>query len=429
MSRVIHIPQSIANSFVGQIPWENRTPAEEHYLLKAGMIGFPSSKNEYWKYTRIHRYIQRSYHLPVEGETGRRFVPCYFSIPAHITLINGVNVLLPDKEFIGNNFTGEIIREKEKVKLFHHLFETSKDIFPHLNAAFSSKVLTLRWRKKAQKNNPLLINIVSESETVSFPRIAVYVEKGASAEVIFNFESAGDNFLCLPLIEIYIEEDARFQNIILQKHTGENSALVVNLATHQQKNSFLQEHVFSFQGKLIRNNLNHYLAGEGAEAKLSGIYMTAAEDHIDNHTLIEHKVAHTFSNEKFKGIMGGRSKAVFNGRVLVHPEAQKIQAYQANDNIMLSPEAEINSKPELEIYADDVKCSHGSTVGKINEQALFYLRARGISRSMAERLLIEAFVAEVVETIHDSSTREAITDMIKEQITNMCERNGGRSGK
>jgi Fe-S cluster assembly protein SufD len=156
--------------------------------------------------------------------------------------------------------------------------------------------------------------------------------------------------------------------------------------------------------------------GENCESILNGIYLTEENQHVDNHTLVDHRKPHCYSNEKYKGIMNGNSTGVFNGKVFVRQDAQKINAYQSNQNILLSDDATINTKPELEIYADDVKCSHGSTTGQLDEEAMFYLQARGIGKESARKLLVQAFLDEAVNEIESEIFKEKVLQIINEKL-------------
>ncbi|MCX8010494.1 MAG: Fe-S cluster assembly protein SufD, partial [Ignavibacteria bacterium] len=169
-------------------------------------------------------------------------------------------------------------------------------------------------------------------------------------------------------------------------------------------------------GSITRNDLNTLLNGEGAESNLAGLYFVSGEQHVDNHTLIEHAVPNCHSNELYKGILGGKSRGVFNGKVFVKRDAQKTNAYQSNKNILLSRNARIDTKPQLEIFADDVKCTHGATVGQIDDEALFYLQSRGIDRNSAISLLIHGFANDVLEYITIDTFKDKLDKLISSKM-------------
>ncbi|HEY0898461.1 MAG TPA: SufD family Fe-S cluster assembly protein, partial [Sphingobacteriaceae bacterium] len=185
----------------------------------------------------------------------------------------------------------------------------------------------------------------------------------------------------------------------------------------QHRNSVVNNMNISLgEASLVRNELNFRLKGSGTQTNLWGSYVTSGRQHVDNHTVVDHQQPHCNSSELYKGIMTDRSHAVFNGKVIVRPDAQKTNAFQQNNNILLSDQAAVDSKPQLEIFADDVKCSHGSTVGQLNEEALFYLRTRGIGEEMARRILVEAFVSEVHSRIPIPALKDYVLKLLKHKL-------------
>ncbi len=184
------------------------------------------------------------------------------------------------------------------------------------------------------------------------------------------------------------------------------------LQVHQELNSNFNTHTFSLSGAVLRNNLNIALGAENCESHLFGLYLPKNNQLVDNHTLVDHRMPHCYSNELYKGIMSDSSTGVFNGKIYVRQDAQKTNAFQSNKNILLSDDATINTKPQLEIYADDVKCSHGTSTGKIDEEAMFYLRARGIGEESAKKLLMQAFADEVLDMIKIPALKEHIHSLV-----------------
>jgi Fe-S cluster assembly protein SufD len=184
----------------------------------------------------------------------------------------------------------------------------------------------------------------------------------------------------------------------------------------QDANSTVTVNTVTLNGRLVRNNLNFVVNGQNATSNLNGAYILKANQHVDNHTVVDHKVANCNSNELYKGVMDEKSTGVFNGKVFVRQDAQKINAFQSNGNILLSDDATINSKPELEIYADDVKCSHGSTTGQLDNDAVFYLRARGLSEKSAKRLLVRAFIDEALEAISSEDFHAYVNRCLEERF-------------
>jgi len=187
---------------------------------------------------------------------------------------------------------------------------------------------------------------------------------------------------------------------------------IATAQTHQEAASRVALHAFTVGGGLVRNDVNAVLQGEGAEVALNGLYLVKGNQHVDNHTRIDHAAPHCTSTETYKGIMDDQGRAVFNGRIVVHPDAQQTNAAQSNKNLMLSDKALVNTNPQLEIYADDVKCTHGSTVGQIDEEAMFYFLSRGIDRRTARGLLLQGFTQELISMIENETIRRAVNDLV-----------------
>ena len=191
---------------------------------------------------------------------------------------------------------------------------------------------------------------------------------------------------------------------------------MASVHVHQCRDSRYVSHNINLGGLLVRNDIRAALTEPGAEARLYGLFMAGGRQHVDNHTCIDHMAPHTRSDESYKGVLSGRARGVFNGRVVVRPDAQKIEARQSNPNLLLSGQAEIDTKPELEIYADDVKCSHGATVGQLDETALFYLRSRALDADTARDLLVFGFVEEVIDGLAHAPIRDRLESIVKGRL-------------
>jgi len=214
--------------------------------------------------------------------------------------------------------------------------------------------------------------------------------------------------------EVYVSENALVTVDKLQ-YDGDIRSIITEQA-HQEGNSQFRINTITLDGGWVRNNLNIALDGDNCDAHLYGLYLLKGKQHVDNHTMVDHRYPNGVSNELYKGLMDEKSTAVFNGKVFVRQDAQKTNAYQTNANILMTDTATINSKPELEIYADDVKCSHGSTTGQFDEEAVFYLRSRGLSESSARQLLVAGFAADVLEGIRSDAVIEKIHSLLTERF-------------
>ncbi|HEY4800729.1 MAG TPA: Fe-S cluster assembly protein SufD [Bacteroidia bacterium] len=259
----------------------------------------------------------------------------------------------------------------------------------------------------ATGNNPVLAN----------PRHLIIAEKNSSANIIENnisFELS-TSVIVNSHTDISVGENARIRYYRLQNEC-KNAALISSICVAQEKNSHFDTNTISLENDFVRNNLDISLNGENCESHLNGLFITDGTQHIDNHSCVYHGQPNCQSNQLYKGILGGKSTGVFNGKIFVERDAQKTNAYQSSKNILLSDDSTINTKPELEIYADDVKCSHGSSTGKIDQEALFYLRARGLGEASAKILLLHAFASDVLNTIRDEELKNYLTELIEKNL-------------
>ena len=227
----------------------------------------------------------------------------------------------------------------------------------------------------------------------------------------------GEESFTNSVAEFFLSTNAQIEYNKLQNKSGESYQIATE-QVYQEANSNFTINTITLDGTLVRNNLNIEVHAEGCETNLNSIYLGKGSNHIDNHTIVDHLKPNCNSNEVYKGILDDNSVGVFNGKVFVRPDAQKTNAFQQNNNILLTDDAVINSKPELEIYADDVKCSHGSTTGQIDDEALFYLQARGISKKSAMNLMIAAFVKDALESISIESFKNYIDQKLDKHFGN-----------
>jgi Fe-S cluster assembly protein SufD len=239
---------------------------------------------------------------------------------------------------------------------------------------------------------------------------------GSQLSIIEKFDSVGSNPVFHNFSEEWVvKEKSRLEYCKIQNDNGK-SYQVTNTVIHQSDNSLLNTFTLTLNGQLVRNNLGIIIDGEHCESHFYGLYLVNGNTLADNHTVVDHKKPNSFSNEMYKGIMDGNSKGVFNGKIFVRPHAQKTNAFQSNRNILVSDSATINTKPQLEIWADDVKCSHGCTSGQLDDEALFYLRSRGIAAPIAKAMLLYAFAGEVLAPIQDETLKSYLDNLIAERL-------------
>lgn len=289
------------------------------------------------------------------------------------------------------------------------LGSTNDERFVALNTAFLGEGLVIQVSKNKTIERPIhILNVVSsdEAEFVA-PRLLITVGENAEATIIESFEtSTGRAFTC-PVTEIRLEKSARLEHIKFQNESLD-SVHIANIAVHQEAQSVFTSTNVNFGGHSARNDINVWLNGEYTETWLNGANVATGTQVIDNHTRLDHAMPNCQSFEVYKTILKDQSEGVFNGKIFVYEDAQKTDAKQTNQAILLSPTATMNTKPQLEIFADDVKCTHGATIGQLREDAMFYLRARGIEKSKAEALLVYAFAAEVIEKIGPHDVRASL---------------------
>lgn len=262
----------------------------------------------------------------------------------------------------------------------------------------------------------LFVNTTTTQNLLSCPRILIHTGANSRVRVIEHYVALGEpQNLCAALTRIEAGPGSSIEHIKVQQESP-RAFHIGRLEVHQARASHLDSHTLCLGARLNRNDIDTRLQAEGASAMLNGLYLGKGRQHVDNHTLIEHASPHTRSEEIFKGVLDGHARAVFNGRVIVQPDAQKIESHQHNRNLLLSQDAEVDSKPELEIYADDVSCSHGATVGQIDAQALFYLRSRGIAEADARAVLTYAFADDIIARIGLRPLREHLETVLNEHL-------------
>jgi Fe-S cluster assembly protein SufD len=261
---------------------------------------------------------------------------------------------------------------------------------------------------------PIWIDYKAAAERTTHPRNLIIVGAGSQVQIVERYTGTG-RYLTNSVTEIVVGENAIVEHIKLEEESGE-SFHVATIQVQQERNSNFKSHNISLGGLLVRNDVNAILSS-GCESTLNGLYLLNGKQHIDNHTALDHAAPHAASHELYKGILDGTSSAVFNGKIYVRKDAQKTDAKQTNKNLVLSENAVINTKPELQILADDVRCTHGATVGQLDEEALFYLRARGINQTDARNLLVFAFAQDVIDRIAIPDVRSYLETALFQALT------------
>ena len=366
--------------------------------------GLPTRKEEYWKYSDPSVISKNEFKLAKSSK--------HEDDDFDIVLVNGKIVKTLRNCKMGNIPDG--INEGELSK---SVLEKKEKPFLNLNNAFTTSGLYITLEEDSKQTIKIL-NLVKNKKSLQavHPRIVIIANKNSESLIFEEVRSVGSgtNFIN-SVTEFILEDGANIEHIIVDDYANDTYN-IANICVKQSKDSNFISHNFSMGKKLSRRDFNIELDESGANCNLFGLYLVDNENHIDHHTTIEHKEAYCNSNENYKGILSGKSTGVFNGRIHVHPDAQKTDAIQNNRNLLLSDDAIIHTKPELEIYADDVKCTHGATVGQLDEKALFYLRTRGLNQSKSQKMLMRAYVGEITDEISNEKIRDELMEMILDRL-------------
>jgi Fe-S cluster assembly protein SufD len=391
--------------------------------------GFPSKKEEAWKYTSLNSVIKEDYTVFPKQENALVFndVKKYFihDIDSYkIVFIDGkYSSYLSETTHDGMDIclmSAAMSKPKYRLVIENYFNKVAtKDSLPSLNTAFSTEGAYIHIPKNKMVAKPIQIihfSTGNESAVMLQPRNLIVVDENSHVQIIERHQSLTDNaVLTNSVTEIFANKRAIVDYYKIQ-NDNLNASLIDNTFINQKRESVASVHTFSFGGKLVRNNLNFYQNGERIDSTLKGITIIGEKQHVDHNTLVHHIEPNCESHQDYKGIFGENSTGVFNGKIIVNKEAQKTNAFQANNNILVSDKATINTKPQLEIFADDVKCSHGCTIGQLDESAMFYMRSRGIPEKEAKALLMYAFSNNVMNSVKIPEIKQRITKIIAAKL-------------
>ncbi len=395
--------------------------------------GLPGPKNEEYKYTDISGALKRIFnfdqHPPAPGPdvVGHCRNHSVYKEKAYIVAtINGK--IMPELCVLPAENTGITILSMEEASkkfpgltepLFGKIAPAERDGYVAMNTMLTGNGVAIFVRDNSTPDHPVvLLNLMdsSEGEVIAHPHNVINIGRNSRMRIIeINEEMGTQPVFRNSVTEVSVEKHAHLHYYKLQNF-GEENVHVDNTSVDAYEGSSVNTYTFSFNGKILRNNLNITLKEEHSEAHLYGLYIAGNKSLIDNHTVVDHRVPDCFSNELYKGIMDDYSTCVFNGKIYVRPGAQKTNAFQSNHNILLSKTAKIDAKPQLEIWADDVKCTHGCTTGQINKEHLFYMRSRGISEADARTLLLQAFASDILNKVDIPFLKANISALIKTRI-------------
>jgi len=377
-------------------PWLRRLRRAAFERFTA--LGFPTTHNEDWKYTNVTPFTK------IRFKRARKPAPRPLALPKGATVTSLAHALETEPGLL-----------EERLARYAN-FENNA--FVALNTALMSDGVLIRIPNGAIIEEPIHLVFVSGEQdrpTVSYPRILILAGRDSQAAIIEEYRGAdGSLYFTNAVTELVAGEGAVIEHYKLEEE-GDRALHFGALAVRQARSSSFTSHSIALGGALVRNELNVVLDGEGAECALNGLYVAGGQQHIDNYTTLDHAQPRCTSYELYKGILDGSAQGVFHGRIIVRQDAQKTDAIQRNKNLLLSEKAVINTKPQLEIYANDVRCTHGATVGQVDPEALFYLRSRGIGHQDARNLLTYAFASEMIERMKFEPLRFRLGEVFRER--------------
>jgi Fe-S cluster assembly protein SufD len=419
--------EGFARTRIGQEPgW--LTTLRKAGIARFAETGFPTVQDEDWRFTNVSALAKLSM-APLQGRSmptpGAISGLAFHGLDAlKLVFVNGhfvPELSSPVPQHAGITVTSLSAAAGQRSEILErHLGRHAQihdNAFLALNTAFFTDGALVHVAAGQSMDRPIvLIHVGNAAGATAHVRHLIIAEANSRVTVLEHYVSTtpGAHFTNV-VTELVAEEGAQIEHC---KFQDEGLAALHMAAIHVElaRSANVIAHSFALGARLSRNNIRTILGGEGVECILNGLYLTKDDQLADHHMIVDHAKPHCNSHEYFNGILDGRSRGVFHGRILVRPDAQKTDAKQTNKNILLSDDAGVNTKPQLEIYADDVKCTHGATIGQLNEESVFYLRARGIGHETARRMLMHAFAGEIIERIRDDSVREALDKLVWDRL-------------
>lgn len=399
---------------------------------KFSKLDFPNIKNEEWKYTNIAPLLKYNF-KPADKKiliTKKDIEKFQFDKLEHnlLVFVNGFysEMLSNIKDIPEGVILGSIeqaIKNKNNLieKHFGKYANYTDHIFTALSTAYTKDgafIYIPEGKILEDAIHVLFITSSKEDKILVQPRNLFIAGKNSQATILEHYVSLDEGiYFTNTVTEVVVEENAFLDHLKLQEESL-SSFHIARMEVDQEKNSSFTSNMFSTGGEISRNDFNSIFNNEGSECMLNGLFMTDGNQLFDVHTLIDHAKPHCNSHEHYKGILDGKSRGVFNGKVIVRPNAQKTNAFQENNNIILSDDALINTKPQLEIFADDVKCSHGATIGQLDADSMFYLKSRGLGEDTAKAILLHAFASEVIKSIKVHPIKDYIEEILSKKFNN-----------
>ncbi len=429
--------QNYAESFSGleksaasrELPWLRKI--REGGFARFGETGFPTLRDEDWRFTNLSAIAQTPFRLVRNGHALplRSDIEPYRVAGAACELVFVDGRFAPEISYLGElparvkvaNLAAELARDPGAVEA--HLgryLDIRRDPFSALNTAFIEDGAYIHIGKGVVLEAPihlLFISVAHGAPAVNHPRNLIIAEENSQATFIEDYISLGqgEKALCNTATELIAGDHSVISHYMIERE-HDQAFNVSTLRIQQGRSADVSSHSVLVGGAIVRNNVHPVLAGEGGECLINGLFVGSGRQHLDNYMLVEHASPHCGSRQFYNGILDGHAHGVFHGRIIVHKDAQKTDAKQTNRNLLLSDTAQIDTKPQLEIYADDVKCTHGATIGQIEEDSLFYLRSRGIDEASARRLLLMAFASECLDRMKEGPARTHVERLIHRDL-------------
>lgn len=418
----------IFESSIDNLPGNAITKANRRVAFNKFIdLGFPTKSNEEYKYSTTEKLFKDELQWTSDKQNKPNIDYDFYrnnnTGANHVFLVNGELIheeseltILNDDCFVCDLQTAATKYSSLFEKYYAAQIGNFNDAFSQLNAALASNGLFIFIAPNAQVQKPIQINNICTSNAYQMLQVhhVIVAEKFSNVSMVETFfsEKNSEAYLLNTLSEVYVGQNA-FVNYYKLQSENDTAIHINTTQVIQSQQSHFDTNTVTLGGKWLRNNLNIVLNGIQCVSHLNGLQLLNKQQHVDNHTLVDHQMPHCESNQLYKGILKDKSTGVFNGKIFVRKDAQKTNAYQSSKNMLLSDDAIMNTKPQLEIYADDVKCSHGSSTGQIDENAVFYLRARGISPDSAKALLMCAFAMDVIHTIKIDSYKNYLGGLIE----------------
>jgi Fe-S cluster assembly protein SufD len=410
---------------------ESRSPFHElrkNAILKFEEIDFPTRKNEDWKYTDVSPVLKHNYTPSPEVKITKNDVSRFLMPGLKVNLLVLVNgrysgalskIHKQDEGVIIDSFRSTLKADPALVLKYFGKYAEINNGFAALNTAYAADGAFIYIPDNKQITDHIHIMNITSGESInvlSQPRNLYIAGKNSHVRIIESYHSLNDQENLTNVVTEAVLDENSFMEVYRLQKENPGSYHINFIQAEQKSGSTFTHYSVSLDGKLVRNDTNIKLDGEFCTSHLYGLYITENDQHVDNHTLIDHAKPNCQSNEIYKGVLNDNSRGVFNGKVFVREDAQKTNAYQSNKAILLSSNATIDTKPQLEIYADDVKCSHGAAIGQLDDEAVFYLRSRGIGKEMAKTVLIRAFANDIFDTIENEALHDDLNNMVLEKL-------------